>query len=61
MCRESEVSMKRKLTIEEVKRIERQRYGADYDRLMREPPRKHERHGYGPSLFEQYAVQSTTR
>ena len=53
--------MKRKLTIEEVKRIERQRYRADYDRLMREPPRKHERHGYGPSLFDQYAVQSATR
>lgn len=53
--------MKRKLTWEEVKRIERQRYGADYDRLMREPPRKHERHGYGPSLFERYERQSATR
>lgn len=53
--------MKRKLTIEEVKRIERRRYDADYNRLMREPPRVQQPHGYGPSLFEQYAVQSATR
>ena len=53
--------MKRKLTIEEVKLIERKRYDADYNRLMREPPRKQVPHGYGPSLFEQYELQSATR
>ena len=54
-------AMKRKLTIEEVKLIERKRYDADYNRLMREPPRKQVPHGYGPSLFEQYELQSATR
>lgn len=53
--------MRRKLTIEEVKLIERRRYDADYQRLMRELPDRRVRHGYGPSLFEQHAVQSATR
>lgn len=53
--------MRRKLTWEEVKQIERSRYDADYDRLMREPPRKRERHGYGPSLFELHGLQSKER
>lgn len=53
--------MKRRLTFEEVAKVKRDRYGADYNRLMREPPRKHERHGYGPSLFECYERQPATR
>lgn len=53
--------MKRKLTMAEVKEIENERYRADYRKLIRNRPSHRGEHGFGPSLFEQYAAQSATR
>lgn len=53
--------MRCKLSVAEVKEIERERYCADLGILMRNRPTHRGKHGHGPSLFEQYERQSATR
>ncbi len=53
--------MVRKLSMADAKDIERERYRADYRKLIRNQPSHRGKHGYGPSLFEQYFRQQYER